>query len=251
MKIPPGWDIPLEIRARLGERSGRQRELAADEHVVMVLHKVPETGSRHRDGVYFWRTPEGEWRYSGGGQPRAMLQRMIDEYEDAVDKLAELHERSNTAFQKFAVLEQIGPLNRAARNFADTLLKARNEVKAHEGKKEFQIFCDHANEIARACELLQLDARNSLDFHIAEQSEIQASHSREMERATHRLNNMAAIFLPLTAVASIFGMNLRSGLEESPPWLFWGILGSSVIAGLVVSEFLLSVKWRKRQKSLT
>ncbi|MEO2018962.1 MAG: CorA family divalent cation transporter, partial [Fuerstiella sp.] len=79
------------------------------------------------------------------------------------------------------------------------------------------------------------------------QGEIQAVHSRETERAGHRLNVMAAIFLPLTAVSSVFGMDLHSGLENSPPWMFWLILAGSFTVGLLVSEVLVAVKLRGRK----
>jgi Mg2+ and Co2+ transporter CorA len=248
MKAPTGWDIPIEIRSRLGERSGQQRSLVADGHVVMVLHKSPSPRTHHREGAYFWRLPSDEWRASQKGRPRAILQELIDEYQVVVDQLARQHEDAASALEIFAVLERIGPVNRAARNLADTLIKSRDGLETPAGKQDLQDFCDHANDIARACELLQMDARNALDFHIARQSEIQAAHSREMERSGHKLNTMATMFLPLTAVASVFGMNLRSGLEESPPWMFWLVLFGSMAIGLFVSEAMVALKQRKSSR---
>ena len=36
---------------------------------------------------------------------------------------------------------------------------------------------------------------------------------------------LIAIFLPVTAIASLFGMNLRHGFEEiTTPLVFWGVL---------------------------
>jgi Mg2+ and Co2+ transporter CorA len=55
---------------------------------------------------------------------------------------------------------------------------------------------------------------------------------------------MATIFLPLTAMASVFGMNLKSGLEHAPPWMFWAIMFGSIVAGLLVSELLAVFKLR-------
>ena len=86
-----------------------------------------------------------------------------------------------------------------------------------DAKHDMQLFADHAGDAARTCKLLQADARNSLDFLITRQGEIQAAHSRETERAGHRLNVMAAIFLPLTDVSSVFGMNLQSDRKNLPP----------------------------------
>ena len=246
MKVPIGWDIPLEMRAHLGERPGQQRGLTADSHLVLVLHRVPSPKSHHREGIYFWRMPDGEWRTCQRGQPRPVLRQLIEEYQDAVDDLARQHEAADSALEIFAVLERVGPITRAARNMAETLIKSRDCLDDREARKDLQDFCDAANDIARACELLQLDARNALDFHIARQSELQAAHSREMERSGHRLNTMAAMFLPLTAVASVFGMNLRSGLEEAPPWMFWTVLFGSMAAGLFISETLVAMKLKRR-----
>jgi Mg2+ and Co2+ transporter CorA len=61
-----------------------------------------------------------------------------------------------------------------------------------------------------------------------------------MTRAGHRLNFLAAIFLPLTAVASVFGMSLPSGLENSPTWVFWSVLLFGLLLGIVIRGLLLS-----------
>lgn len=248
MKVPPGWDIPLDIRIHLSDRSGRQREVVADGHIVMMLHKLPEPKSRIREAVLFWRSSSGEWRTTERGQPKPVLQKLIDEYDEAIETLGEEHDLATTALQRFEILEQIGPISRAVRNLTDTLCKGRDLLKDSDAKQDLSSFCDHAQDVVRSSELLQIDARNAVDFHIAQQAEIQASHSREVERATHRLNSMATIFLPLTAVASLFGMNLHSGLEEAPPWLFWVIMLGSVVAGFLVSEMNLALRLRSRRR---
>ncbi len=48
-----------------------------------------------------------------------------------------------------------------------------------------------------------------------------------------------------TAVASVFGMNLRSGLEEAPPWMFWLVLFGSMAVGLFISETLVAMKLKR------
>ena len=173
---------------------------------------------------------------------------LIDDYEEAIEALGEKHDVATTASERFAILERVGPVNRAIRNLADTLAKARDTIECPDAKKELSEYCEHAQDAARNSDLLQGDAKNAIDFHIARQAEIQAAHSREVERASHRLNTMAAIFLPLTAVASLFGMNLHSGLEDSPPWLFWVIMLGSVAAGFLVSEAHVAMKLRSRSK---
>lgn len=194
--------------------------------------------------MYFWRTPAGEWRTSDRGQPRPALSRLISEYEQSVQALEQRYSSGSSAASSFGVLEKLGPLNRAARNLHEALSRAHTQVEAPQARRELQDYSDHAADVSRSCELLYHDARHSLDYHIAVQSEIQARHSREVEKATHRLNTMATVFLPLTAVASVFGMNLRSGLEDAPAWTFWLIMMLSVFAGLCISEVLAA--WRVR-----
>lgn len=249
MKIPPGWDLPVELRTHIGDRGGHQRELEADGHLVLILHHVPETKSREREAVYFWKPPKHEWRASGRGAPRVQMMKLVEQYDLTVLRLSELHEKADTASQIFAVLEQIGPVARAIRNLTETLRRARQLPESPDARRDIQQALDIAQEVSRNAELLQNDARHALDYQIAMQSEIQATHSREVERATHRLNALAAVFLPLTAVASVFGMNLRSGLEESPAWIFWVVLAGGITAGLVVSELLTAFKLRRRSSS--
>ena len=57
-----------------------------------------------------------------------------------------------------------------------------------------------------------------------------------MAVSSHRLNLLAAIFFPIAALSSIFGMNVSHGLEAYPgPWLFWGTLGVGFVSGLLLT----------------
>ena len=51
---------------------------------------------------------------------------------------------------------------------------------------------------------------------------------------------LVALFLPLTAFASVFGMNLPSGLESSSSALFWVVLFGGLTLGLVLRMSLSS-----------
>ena len=55
-----------------------------------------------------------------------------------------------------------------------------------------------------------------------------------LAQAGHRLNLLAALALPLMAVASVFGMNLPSGLEGGGTAAFWVIVGASLLLGAAV-----------------
>ena len=51
-KRPPKiWDLPFDIRRQLSGRGGRQRAIAADNHLMLVLNRVPQPNSDHSDTV--------------------------------------------------------------------------------------------------------------------------------------------------------------------------------------------------------
>ena len=98
---------------------------------------------------------------------------------------------------------------------------------------------DAAGDIERAFELLQADAKNGLDFTAAQKAELQSQRSYEMAQSAHRLNILAALFFPVTAISSIFGMNFSSGLESiHGTWLFWGIIGSGFLSGALLTQVI-------------
>jgi hypothetical protein len=65
--LPPAWQVPEAIKARLGEDAGRQRTMSADGHLLLVLHEPPELGVAERRGRLFWREPDGSWKSNSLG----------------------------------------------------------------------------------------------------------------------------------------------------------------------------------------
>jgi hypothetical protein len=95
---------------------------------------------------------------------------------------------------------------------------------------------DLAGDIERAAELLHADVKNALDFRVAEQAEQQAQSAHEVSEAGHRLNLLAALFLPVSIIGGAFGTSLRSGLENAPTWLFWAVLFGSLLFGIFLYQ---------------
>jgi Mg2+ and Co2+ transporter CorA len=59
---------------------------------------------------------------------------------------------------------------------------------------------------------------------------------------------LIAVFLPLTALGSAFGMNFRHGLEGfTSPLLFWGTLSLGLVLGLCVKGLLSAPSKRKKK----
>lgn len=230
--IPHHWQVPAEFRERMGTHAGRQRTMIADGHALIVLHDMPdpETPER-RDAKLFWRTPDGKWSSSGGGPATiAPLRAHVEAYVEAATRLESLGDDARSADDWFALVSASSPMLRSARNMHRALQEARDAVKLD---KSLISVRDLAGDAERAFELIHDHAKEGLEYTIAKQAEQQGKDGQHMLEAAHRLNMIAAVFLPVTAVATLLGMNLRHGLEDFPaPWTFWVTLALTFVLGL-------------------
>ena len=231
MQVPTVWDIPQELRAHVADRVGRQRALISDGHLLIVLHKVPAAGKPERKGTLFWRKPAGEWVASETGGGLQVLHKHIEAYDSAVDAQEAEFEKADSAAEYHEVLQAISPLHRAANHMHAVLQTAR---EAFRDDAKLGSMSDWAYDMSRAADLLHTDARNAIDYELARQSSVQADASRRLGVAANRLNMIAALFLPLMALASVFGMNLRSGLDQDHPLTFWAVVAGSTLLGFLV-----------------
>ena len=236
MKIPISWDLPQEIIVRFGQTPGRQRAMVADGHLLLVLHRAPSADEIEREGVFFWRKPNGDWEYSGRGRGLPALREHVGAYDAAQRRLEEEYAEASDAEDYFHILEQVAPLSHAAQSLHNTLQAAREAI--HEDRDIIDLR-DWAYQIERGFELLYTDTKNALDFSIARRAEEEAQLSHQAVQTAHRLNVLAAIFFPLTAISSLFGMNLRNGLEDSSTAVFWMVFLAGIVVGLAIREWAL------------
>ncbi len=240
MYLPNDWMLPAQISDRFGTKSsGRQRAMAAGGHLLLVLHKVPGHETSRREALFFWRQPNGEWLYSGGGNKDGLpaLQRHLQSFTQAEEHYSKLYEQATDAEDYFQILETIPTLSHASKNLLATLQTAREAIP---GDRDLIDLRDWAYEVERDLELLYEDTRNALDFNIARKAEEQAQLSMQELQSSHRLNILAAIFFPLTAIAGIFGMNLPSGLTGATDTLFWVVPLAGLILGFGISRWVLT-----------
>ncbi|RCS56182.1 hypothetical protein DTL42_00200 [Bremerella cremea] len=246
--LPLSWEVPEIFRLRLGDGPGRQRVMQADGHVLLVTHRPPRQGERVRSGRYFWRTPEGKWISSDLGQgPNAMLKH-LEEYTTEVNKLEKAEADAQSSEDYFRVISELSPLLRATRNLHSTLQKARELIGNDRAAINYR---DRAYELERSAELLFNEAKNELDFLIAQRTEQQAASSHRMAISAHRLNVMAAFFFPVVTLATIFGTSMRHGLETlSWPFPFLTMVFVGILLGVMLIVFMtmpVNPKPRKRR----
>jgi Mg2+ and Co2+ transporter CorA len=96
--------------------------------------------------------------------------------------------------------------------------------------------------IARTAELIQTDAKHSLDYLVARESRVQSEINRQQALSAHRLNILASVFLPVGTIAAVFGMNMHHGFENFPAWVFWIVLVMGMGIGIGISGFVLGFR---------
>lgn len=199
--VPKLWNLPDAIRSRLGREAGPQRAMLEEGHLLIVLHQLPEPNELTRRAALFWRQPNGEWRSGLGGAPLAVLQAQLDAYHERLVQLEAAENKASSASDYHSVLEQLSPVVRSARGLHRALQQARELLKSEHSLVNFR---DQAAGVERNAELLLL----------------------------------AALFLPLTALASVFGMEIHSHFLDTPA-NFWLICLAGLSAGLILSGLLV------------
>ncbi|REK26453.1 MAG: hypothetical protein DWQ42_09000 [Planctomycetota bacterium] len=232
--LPSMWQVPQLFRNRLGSTVGRQRAMAADGHLLLVLHAPPKPDEQERVGRFHWRSPEGEWTSNELGKGVGALAKHLDEFEGRIAALDRKEEQAKTAEDYFAVLDQLAPLYRAARNLHAVLQEARTMFPEYLEIIELR---NRAYAIERTAELLFEGTKNSLEFHLAQRAEVQAKSSQRMAAAAHRLNILAAFFFPIVTLMAILGVDFARAAEN------FGLAGdvffvSVLLLGLVAGGFL-------------
>jgi hypothetical protein len=229
--IPETWGVPERFRQRLGTSAGKQRAMIDGGHLLLVLHDLPKPGDAERTARLFWRAPSGEWRATGSkGNGLKNLQEHLQIYRKRVQELDDEIDVATTAAQLYGVLRNLTPLTRATRSLHRALQEARDGLD----NRDIILARDIAGDIERTVELLAGDAKNALDYIEAKEAEEQTALARRATEAQHRLNMIAALFLPITAVGSVLGMNLTNGLEGSGTISFWLVCAAAFGMGFLV-----------------
>ena len=235
--IPKLWTaIPEAIRNRVGREAGRQRAIFEGEHLLIILHQLPGPDEVERRPALFWRMPDGAWKSSPENGGSLALQNHLTAYTTRLDDLDKQEHAAQTAAEYHRVLEAIAPVLRSSRGMHRALQQAREFIKAD---RDLINLRDQAASVERTAELLLQDAQFGLNFTVAKQAEAQAQSAQRMENTSHRLNVMAALFLPLTALTGLFSMYVRADVADTP-MNFWLIAAVGVIIGLVMSSFVVA-----------
>jgi Mg2+ and Co2+ transporter CorA len=213
--------------------------MQADGHLLLILHGPPGDDPDVREGLIYWRDPTGKWTPSGSSPSQPGVGDLLAKFEKALDQLQAAEDAAKSARDYFDLLNRLNPMVRTARNLHQALQDAR---EAEPNDRQVLLWRDRAYSISRSAELLHNDAKNALDFAVAQRAEEEAVSSRRVAAAAHRLNILAAFFFPLATLVAIFGMELQNGLEpwdeKYAPLPMLGILGVGLLMGCILTMFI-------------
>jgi len=236
--IPSNWSsFPDEFRSRLGTNVGRQRVMKSDEELLVVGHLVPEHDEAGRRGILFWRDSLGEWRCSNGDLGKAALGMHLDRYGKRIEQYEQQEAVAVSADDYLPLLEGLTPLLRSTRNLLESLEEARKALPQERSLIDHR---DRAYDLSRQAELLNEEAKNSMDVALIRRADEQANATHQMTVAAHRLNTLAAIFFPFATLGAIFGTTLTDNWSWSQslvPFLLFLVAGSLI--GLALAIFIV------------
>lgn len=186
-------------------------------------------------------------RTGGGGRIRrfgadylawALLDAVVDNYLHVIDRLdeaiVELDERlqvnatSVSVADLYGLKRDIGELFRAIRpirEITSSLVRPTSQLIEKRTRPFFADLNDHALQVIESTEDLNDRSTSLRDF-------FHTAASLRMNEVMKVLTSFSTIFLPLTFIAGIYGMNFKHMPELDVPWAYpaiWGVFGLCAI----------------------
>ena len=223
LKLPSHFSIEPELLEQLGARAGHQRCIEGHDELLLIIHEVPK-GIVPENALVFWRRHDGRWTQAGG-QGIDELVGVLERYEGAIgSRYAEVNQAEDTA-SVFAALRHAGPLLRSVRD----LIKAFEQVLAFDpNDRDVRTLRDRAKEIELAADLLQSDARATLEFLRSRQGDELLRATETLRKLVSRLVMLTVVFLPLTAMGTFLTMS--GALPVVVKVFFWVLFGLALLA---------------------
>ncbi len=197
-------------------------------------------------------------RTGGGGRIRrfgadylawALLDAVVDNYLHVIDRLdeaiMELDERlqENATSVKMAELyslkRDIGELFRAIRpirEITSSLARPTSQLIEKRTRPFFADLNDHALQVIESTEDLSDRSTSLRDF-------FHTAASLRMNEVMKVLTSFSAIFLPLTFIAGIYGMNFKHMPELNVPWAYPAIWGVFTLCAIGMIWFFRGRRW--------
>ena len=123
------------------------------------------------------------------------------------------------------------------RDVVHALVRA-DSVVTEDAYRYFLDVSDHVSRVLDSVETYQDVGASVMDVYLS-------SQNNRMNEIMKQLTVVATIFMPLTLISGIYGMNLLSGMWPSPDasWSFFAVVGFMLAIALVMSAYFRRKHW--------
>ncbi len=179
----------------------------------------------------------------------AILDAVVDNYYDAIDSLDEIVTVIDDQLQEdaasvevahlYAVRREVNGFHRLARplrEIAGALERSESRLLPSGSKPFYRDLYDHAIHVIERTEDLRDLAAGLRDFSLAVMS-------NRMNEVMKVLTCFATIFMPLTFIAGVYGMNFEKMPELKSGWAYPAVWGSFVLIAGGMFVYFRRKKW--------
>ena len=241
-------DQAISYKAKAERMETTELDLFLGRNYVVSFHSMPLSfveALRHR-----CEANGPELSHGADFLAHALLDALVDDYQPAVDELDETLERLEElvlAQPSSAFLQQILLLKRNVQRLRRTIIPQRDvvnriargefpQVVRPESYLYFRDIYDHVVRVEQLVESVRDLADGVLNSYLS-------AVNNRMNEVMKTLSVIAGIFLPLTLIASIYGMNFENMPELGWQWGYFGILGAMAALALGLVVFFRLRKW--------
>ena len=239
--------LPELVSHANGKTTADHFTLILTENAVITFQEAPSTTLE----PVLQRLRSGKGLIRGRGADYlawAILDAVIDHYFLALERLEEMsdsleievtrggHEIMATKIFQFRNhVTKISRKIRAVREAVSTLQRHDSPLIDERNHVFYSDLHDHALHVVTMMEMLRESASSLRDFQMA-------AVSNRMNEIMKVLTTFATIFLPLTFLAGVYGMNFKHMPELDAPWAYPTVWGVFIVCALSMLAFF---KWRR------
>ncbi|TRZ45246.1 magnesium/cobalt transporter CorA [Robertkochia solimangrovi] len=209
-------DVFDPVRARLSNKLGKIRDRGADYLFYVLMDAVIDQYFIVLENVY--------------DKIEALENRVFSDSNSDKDTVNEIQ------LLKKEVM-QIRKYIRPVKELVGHLLKTEHTLVKPDTKLFLRDAYDHITQIAENTEMYLEMAMNLMDVHMS-------NVSNKMNEVMKVLTIMASIFIPLTFIAGVYGMNFRNMPELNSPY------GYYIVWGIMILVFVIMILYFKRKRWL-
>jgi magnesium transporter len=177
-----------------------------------------------------------------------MMDKIVDEYfpiiytiEDNLSEIETKEANQNLIEEVFEIRGQLLKLRRTVFPMRELLYRILNSERVIIPKEERVYFMDIYDHLLKLSEMIESNREMTTDV----RDSYLSLNSNRMNNIMKTLTVMTSIFIPLTFIASIYGMNFQYIPELSWRWGYFGVLGVMFVVGSCMLLGLWSKGWFK------